>query len=162
MVKKLLHGLKRPSNWLPVLPVLFFFWLVAGEVVSLNAVAILANGLDIGGAILLNFALIPAWVKVVRRAGYTPEAYLFGGLLMLVNSVALSRLWSLGIIMMGKPAWMINHWFQSFCYLMVGLAMFYLLKVAGNNEHGVFRYKYVAYGLAVAVMVMCVFLVYWE
>lgn len=157
-MQKLLRGLKSPSNWLAVIPVFIFF--VAVITLPQNAIAILTNGLDIGGAVLLNFALLPAWVRMLRRDGPSAEAYLFGGILMIVDSIAASRLWSLAIIMSGKPAWMINHWFQSFCYLMVGVGIFYLLRIPGQSYRG--GYKYIAYGAALSIVVMCLFLVYLE
>lgn len=155
-MRKILRGLKSPNNWLPIIPIVFFFVIVAGGIISQNSIAIITNGLDIGGTILLDFALIPVWFKLLRRDKHAPEAFLFGGILTCVNSIAASRVWSLAIIMSGKPGWMINHWFQSFCYLMFGLGIFYLLKVPG--EDGPKGLRYVAYGLVLSVIVMVLFL----
>lgn len=160
MVKRFLRGLKSPNNWLTVIPILVFFVIVSQEVLSQNTIAIITNGLDIGGAILLNFALLPAWVKILRRQGTSPEAFLFGGILIIVNAVAASRLWSWAIIFMEKPAWMINHWFQSFCYLMIGVGMFYLLKIPGEKPGS--GHRYIAWGLVFAVGVMVAFLLVQE
>jgi hypothetical protein len=159
-MQKVWRGLKNPSFWVSMLPIVFFFVVVSLQLVSQNTVAIIANGLDIGGAILLDFAMIPAWWRMLRSERKTPEAFLFGGILLFVNALAASRLWSLAIIMSGKPSWMINHWFQSFCYLLMGIAIFYLLRVPG--EQGTMKTKYVAYGLVVAVGVMVLFLLHVE
>lgn len=159
-MKKVLQGLRKPSNWLAALPILFFFVIVSTGLVSQNTIAIITNGLDIGGAVLLTFALLPAWIETLRRRGPSPEAYLFGGILLIVNSVAASRLWSWAIIAMGKPSWMINHWFQSFCYLMIGVGIFYLLKIPGEGRASSMRY--IAYGLVLAVIAMVLFLLYQE
>lgn len=161
-MRKFLRGLGNLNNWLALVPVLFFFVVISLEIFSRNTVAIITNGLDIGGAILLDFALIPAWIKLLRRSREMPEAYLFGGILLIVNAVAASRVWSWGIIVSGKPEWMLNHWFQSFCYLMVGLGMFYLLKIPSDGKAGLSSYRYIAYGLVAAVIVMVWFLIYWE
>lgn len=160
MVKKLIRGLRKPGNWLAAVPIAFFFGIVAFNVIPPNAIAIITNGLDIGGAILINFAFLPVWVKLLRRPHSSPEAFLFGGMLLMVNAVAASRVWSWALILADKPAWMINHWFQSFCYLMVGLGMFYLLKIPG--EKGKSSVKYIAWGLVLAVAVMVLFLLHWE
>lgn len=159
-MRKALRGLRNPSNWIAILPIVIFFILISFQIVTQNAVAIVTNGLDIGGAILLNFAMIPAWWRMLRREGSTPEAFLFGGILLWVNALAASRIWSLAIIIGGKPLWMINHWFQSFCYLLMGISIFYLLRVPG--EQGTMKIKYVAYGLVLAVAFMVLFLLYVE
>lgn len=157
-MRKFMHGLKNLSNWYAGVPIVIFFLLV--QIFPQNIIAIITNGLDIGGAILLNFAFIPVWVHLLRRERHSPEAFLFGGLLLIVNAVAASRVWSLAIIVVGKPAWMINHWFQSLCYLMVGVGIFYLLKIPGEQGEG--SVKYIAWGLVCAVAVMILFILYQE
>lgn len=159
-MQKFLRELRNLNNWIAVIPVIFFFVVVAFGLLSQNSIAIITNGLDIGGAVLLNFALLPVWLRILHRRGTSPEAFLFGGILMIVNGVAGSRLWSLAVIMSGKPSWMVSHWLQSFCYLMVGLGMFYLLKVPGNGHTAGMRY--IAWGLVLSVGVMTLFLLYKE
>ena len=158
-MKKVLRGIANPNNWAAIIPVIFFFLIVYFQVLDNNHIAIITNGLDIGGFVLLAFAFVPVWFRVLRRDGPSPEAYLFGGILLMAGSVAASRMWSWAIIIAGKPAWMLNHWFQSFCYLMIGVGMFYLLKIPGSNE-GWRGMRYIAYGLVLATGLMVSFLLW--
>jgi len=104
----------------------------------------------------LMYVLMPVWVRLLRRDRESPESYLFGAVILMTSAIAASRLWSLAIIVAGKPAWMINHWFQSFCYLMVGLSIFYLLSVPGYK----LSMKYVMWALLVALCVMAFLVMY--
>ena len=153
-MQRLLRGLRSPKSWIAVAPLLVFF--ISVLVLPPNTIAIITNGLDIGGWVLLMYVLMPVWVRLLRRDRESPESYLFGAVILMTSAIAASMLWSLAIIVAGKPAWMINHWFQSFCYLMVGLSIFYLLSVPGYK----LSMKYVMWALLVALCVMAFLVMY--
>ncbi len=151
-MRNLLAGLKRHYNWIAFVPFLVFF--VAVLVLSANTIAILINGLDIAVLTPILIAYLPIFWKKLRSDADPADLGLLGGLLLICVAVDVSRIWSLAIILSGKPAWMINHWFQSLCYLMVALGQFYLLRVPGSRTSR--RYLSYAFCLAVVVVVVLV------
>lgn len=156
MGSELLNVLKRLGRCIWLIPVAVFF--AAVLFTPQNKLAIVINGLDIGAWIFILRGYFPPFWRLFKRKSDSPELFFFGGVLMFSTGVALSRIWSLGIILAGKPAWMINHWFQSFCYLIVALGLFYLLRIPGSGRSG----KYIAGAITIAVMVVAVFLTFWE
>lgn len=147
MVKKILHGLRRPSNYLWLVPIVLFF--IATQVWSQNKIAILTNGLDIGVWVFILRAYLPPFISLLRKAGDKPELGFFGGIITISTALAASRIWSLAIILMGKPAWMLNYWFQSFCYFMIAVGMFYLLRVPTSEKSG----WYIVGAIVIAIVV---------
>lgn len=155
-MRKFLRGVGRLSNWVMVLPIVVFFYLALW--LPQNRLAIITNGLVIGVWIPLVRNYLPPFWKNLRSDKSHPETYFLGGILLGSTAIAMSRIWSLGIIMAGKPAWMINHWFQSFCYLLAALSWYYLLRVPENKKSA----RYITYALITAVSVIVVGLLYLE
>jgi hypothetical protein len=148
-VRKILRGLGHLSNWLPLLPVVIF--LVMAQIMSQNRLAIIINSLDIGAWFLIVRAYGWAfYMKLRSEERHSPETYFLGAVLLNVTALAWTRMWSFGIILMGKPPWMINHWFQSFCYLLIALSYYYFLRIPENSDSR----RYITYSLAIAVVLM--------
>jgi len=158
MVRKVLRGISRPSNWIPLIPILVF--LVAAQVWPQNKLAIMTNALDIGAWFLIMRAYVPPFYRKLRegRSHDAADLYLLGGNLLNVSALAASRIWSLGIILAGKPAWMINHWFQSFCYLLAALSYYYYLRVPKSDTSR----RYITYALAIAAVLGGIILLFTE
>ena len=148
MVRKLLQGVSRPSNWLPVFPIGFFF--ILALVWPQNKLALITNGMVIGAWVLILRSYVPPFVHNLRSDNEHPENNFIGGVLLGSTAIAASRIWSIAIILAGKPAWMINHWFQSFCYMLAALSWYYLLRAPGNSKSA----KYITYALIIAVAVL--------
>lgn len=149
MVKKALRGMLRISNWIPLIPIIVFF--AMAHYLPQNRLAIVVNALDIGAWVLILRAYGPAlWEKWRSDEKVTSEIYVLSGILLYVTALAMSRIWSLAIIFSGKPAWMINHWFQSFCYLLMALSCYYFLRVPGSSVSR----KYIAWALAISLTIM--------
>lgn len=155
-MRKLLHGIRQPSNWFWLLPIGLF--LALAHLFPQNKVAIVTNGLDIGVWLFILRAYGPPFFMQLRSDKPHPEINLFGGILLMSTALAASRIWSQVIIMLDKPVWMLNHWFQSFCYLLVALGMFYLIKIPGYSKSR----GYIMGALAIAVMVISLGLAYLE
>lgn len=155
-MRRTLRGLRNLSNWVMLLPIGLFFFMV--QLFPQNKLAIITNGLDIGVWILVVRAYLPPFWTALRAREHRPETYLLGGVLLNSTALAMSRIWSLGIIVAGKPPWMINHWFQSFCYLLMALSYYYFLRVPKEHESR----KYIAYALILGVVFFSSVLLFME
>src|SRR5690349_11943823 len=106
MVQKFLRGLSHASNWLALVPI--FIFLVLAQTLNQNTLAIIINSLDIGVWILVMRAYVPPfWRKLRASQRGSPDMFMLGAVLLSSTSLAASRMWSLGIILAGKPPWMI-------------------------------------------------------
>lgn len=149
-MKRLLRGLVRPSTFLPVVLLLFVAFIVAGEFIPPNSLALLINGIFISMWIVICATYVPVLTRSLRADHVLLDQYHVSGVLLLWTALAASRFWSIAIILAGKPAWMVNHWFQTFCYLTAALSGFYLLQVPGVAGIGR-RKSVIAMLLAVAL-----------
>lgn len=147
-MQRFLRGLRHASNWLSLAPILIF--LIMAQTLNPNTLAVVINSLDIGVWILVLRAYVPPlWRKLRESRRGSADIYMLGAVLLSSTALAMSRLWSIGIILAGKPAWMINHWFQSFCYMLIALSYYYFLRIPGSLTSA----KYIAYALAASVTI---------
>lgn len=158
-MRRLLAGLTRASSYLPLIGILMVIWAVLAQVIPQNQLAIITNGLFISGAIGINAAYGPILVASLRASEAKADQDFCSGLLLFVNSIAASRVWSLGIILAGKPAWMINSPIQSLCYLLAALSLLFFLKVPGRSKVG---WRYTSMTLIFTVMIVSLWLAYVE
>lgn len=158
-MKRLLQGLARPSTFLPLVGLMLLAFGVSAQIVPQNTLAISINGLFIAVSIMIARAYGPALINSLRAPSANKDQYLVTGILLLWFSISASRVWSLALIMAGKPPWMINHWFQTFCYLVAASSGFYFLLIPGPNKTG---FKFTTYGLMIAVGVVTAMLVFFE
>lgn len=157
MVDRFLRGLARPSTFLPFLLCCIVGFITAASVFNGVAVSIFFNGFDIAICVLIDIAYMPVLWHSIRAPNPTKEQYLVSGILLAWNAIAFSRGWVMAAIMMGRPAWMLNHWVLSLCYAMVAMSGFYFLKVPGKVNGG---WRYVTIALVLAVAIITVFLIY--
>lgn len=158
-MRRLLRGLARPSTFMPVVFLLLAGFGVAAQFVAQNTLAILINGLFIAVFVMIVAAYAPTLLRTLRAAEVQKDQYLVSGILLLWGSIAASRMWSLALIMAGKPAWMINHWFQTLCYLMAAMSGFYFLQIPGASRVG---YRYTTAAIIIAIAVVTVVLAFFE
>lgn len=158
-MRKLLHGLARPSTYLPVLIMAALGVGISMGFIPQNTIAIIINGLFVAVTVMIIAAYGPALVASLRAETARRDQYLVSGIIMLWLSIAASRVWSLALIMAGKPPWMINHWFQTFCYLTAAASGFYFLKITGPSKTGT---RYTAAAVILAVLIVTFVLAFFE
>jgi hypothetical protein len=158
-MQRLIRGLARPSTFLPVLGMALLAFGVSSQIVAQNTLAIVINGLFIAMSVVVVAAYGPPLTHALRSDKVQKDQYLLTGILMFWISIAASRVWSLALIMAGKPDWMINHWFQSFCYLSAAASGFYFLQITGHSKRG---YKYTTAAIVIAVCIVTAMLAFFE
>ncbi len=158
-MRKLLHGLARPSTFLPLLALVAAAFGVAAQVVPQNTLAIVINGMFIAVSVMVVAAYGPALITSLRAEEAKKDQYLLSGIILFWVSVSASRVWSLALIMAGKPPWMINHWFQTFCYLSAASSGYYFLQISGKSKVGL---RYTTATIVLAVCITTVMLAFFE
>jgi hypothetical protein len=158
-MRRLLAGLTRPSTIMPIVGILFVAWVVLSQFIPQNQLAIVTNGLYISGAIGINSVYLPLLFASLRSPEPLPDQYFCSGLLLFTNAIAASRVWSLAIILAGKPDWMINYPVQSLCYLLAALSLLFFLKIPGPSKAG---WRYPTMMLIFTVMIVSLWLAYVE
>ena len=104
-------------------------------------------------------AYSPTLLRSLRADHELREQHLVTGILLMWGAIAASRMWSLALIMAGKPPWMINHWFQTFCYVVAAASGYYYLKIAGPSRVG---YRYATMAAIGAVLITTIVLAFFE
>jgi hypothetical protein len=150
-MQRILRGLIRPSTFLPIFGMVLLGFGVSSQLIAQNVLAILINGLFIAMTVVVAAAYGVPLVNALKSEEIKKDQYLLTGIVMLWVSIAASRIWSLAIITAGKPDWMINHWFQSFCYLAAAASGFYFLQLVGHPRRGL---KYATAAIALAVVIV--------
>ena len=150
-MQRLLRGLARPSTFVPILALIAMLFGASAQIIPQNTLAIITNGLFISVSVMVIAAYTPALLSSLRSDAVKDDQYLITGILLFWLAISASRVWSLVIIMAGKPDWMINHWFQTFCYIAAASSGFYFLQITGHSRIG-YRYTTAAIVLAVAVV----------
>ena len=158
-MQRLLQGLARPRTFLPLLVLVLVGYAVSAQLIPQNTLAIIINGLLIAVSVMVMAAYGPGFITALRSSELKKDQYLLSGILLLWLSLAASRMWSLALIMAGKPPWMINHWFQTFCYLVAASSGFYFLQITGHSKTGI---RYVTAAIVIAVMIITVVLAFFE
>lgn len=158
-MQRILAGLRRPSTFVPFMILALVAAGVFSRIVPQNQLALITNGTFIAVAMAVNSAYLPVLIQCLRAPEVKQDQYLVSGILLFFNSIALSRVWSMAIILSGKPDWMINAPVQSLCYLMAALSGFYFLKVPGRTTIG---WRYTTMAAITAVMIVSLWLAYVE
>jgi hypothetical protein len=89
------------------------------------------------------------YIRENRRVHYVAT-----GIFTIFFSIGASRVWSVIYIYLGRPDWMMNHWFPSLCFLIASSSGFFFLRAPDNlPNHHHRSWKYLLAALAMTAMI---------
>lgn len=152
-MERLIRGILRVEFWGPLL-VAGLAFLVSAIFISRDDIALVVNAVDIAVWVAILMAYFPVLIRVLREPEVKKDQHLVTGILLLWTALAFSRIWAIVFVLLGRPDYMQNALFTSFCYAAIAFSGYYFIKVPGTSRVG---WTYTAFAFALSIAFILIF-----